>query len=80
MKLRGNDENIRFAQVNIISGQRTTNSPNGLASVPVQIPKFAVYAIIEKPLFDQTVFRNSRKIGLLQFRSIPNPCFRSFSG
>jgi hypothetical protein len=36
--------------------------------VPVQIPKFAVYAIIKKPIFDNVVFRNARQIGLLHFK------------
>jgi hypothetical protein len=35
--------------------------------IPVQIPKFAVYSVIENPLFDQIVFRNGRQIGLLNF-------------
>jgi hypothetical protein len=35
--------------------------------IPVQIPKFAVYSIIENPLFDQIVIRNGRQIGLLHF-------------
>lgn len=49
-------------------------------SVPVQIPKFAVYAIIEKPLFDKTVFRNNRKIGLLQFGRYQIPILDPFRG
>ena len=49
-------------------------------SVPVQIPKFAVYAIIEKPLFDKTVFRNNRKIGLLHFGRYQIPILDPFRG
>ncbi|WP_293746068.1 hypothetical protein [uncultured Paraglaciecola sp.] len=49
-------------------------------SVPVQIPKFAVYAIIEKPLFDKTVFRNNRKIGLLHFGRFQIPILDPFRG
>lgn len=35
--------------------------------IPIQVPKFAVYAILAAPLFDQIIFRNGRKIGLLTF-------------
>ncbi|GAC18986.1 hypothetical protein GARC_2019 [Paraglaciecola arctica BSs20135] len=48
--------------------------------VPVQIPKFAVYAIIEKPIFDQIVFRNSRQIGLLHFGRYKIPVLDPFRG
>jgi hypothetical protein len=46
--------------------------------VPVQIPKFAVYAIIEKPLFDKVVFRNGRKIGLLHLARYQIPVLDPF--
>lgn len=35
--------------------------------VPIQVPKFAVYAVIDSPLYDQVVYRNGRHIGLLKF-------------
>ncbi|AGH42509.1 hypothetical protein C427_0399 [Paraglaciecola psychrophila 170] len=35
--------------------------------VPVQIPKFAIYAIIEKPIFDKVVFKNGRQIRFFAF-------------
>lgn len=35
--------------------------------IPIQLPKFAVYAILEQPIFDKVVFRNGRQVGLLQF-------------
>lgn len=35
--------------------------------VPVQIPQFAVYALIETPVFEQIVYQNNRKIALLNF-------------
>lgn len=48
--------------------------------VPVQIPKFAVYAIIANPLFDKTVVRNNRKIGLLNFGRYEIPILDPFRG
>ncbi len=44
----------------------------------VQIPKFAIYAIIEKPIFDKVVFRNGRKIGLLHFDRYKIPVLDPF--
>lgn len=46
--------------------------------VTVQIPKFAVYAIIEKPIFDKIVFRNARQIGLLHFARYKIPVLDPF--
>lgn len=48
--------------------------------VPVQIPKFAIYAIIEKPIFDKVVFRNGRHIGLLHFSRYKIPVLDPFRG
>ncbi|MFT4808412.1 MAG: hypothetical protein ACI9LX_001743 [Paraglaciecola sp.] len=48
--------------------------------VPVQIPKFAVYAIIEKPIFDKVVFRNDRHIGLLYLARYKIPVLDPFRG
>jgi hypothetical protein len=48
--------------------------------VPVQIPKFAVYAIIEKPIFDNVVFRNGRQIGLLHLARYKIPVLDPFRG
>jgi hypothetical protein len=48
--------------------------------VTVQIPKFAVYAIIEKPIFDNVVFRSGRKIGLLHFARYKIPVLDPFRG
>ena len=36
-------------------------------SVSIQVPKFAVYAILAKPIFDQFIMRNGRKIALIKF-------------
>ena len=48
--------------------------------VPVQIPKFAVYAVIENPIFDKVVFRKGRKIGLLNFARYKIPVLDPFRG
>jgi hypothetical protein len=48
--------------------------------VPVQIPKFAIYAIIEKPVFDDVVFKNGRQIGLLHFARYKIPVLDPFRG
>lgn len=48
--------------------------------VPVQIPKFAVYAIIQKPVFDRVVFQGGRKIGLLHFARYKIPVLDPFRG
>jgi hypothetical protein len=48
--------------------------------VYVQIPKFAVYAIIEKPIFDKTVLKNNRKIGILHFGRYQIPVLDPFRG
>jgi hypothetical protein len=48
--------------------------------VPVQIPKFAVYAVIEKPVFDKIVSRRGRKIGLLRFARYEVPVLDPFRG
>ena len=48
--------------------------------VPVQIPKFAVYAIIKQPIFDKVVFRNARTIGLLHLGRYKIPVLDPFRG
>jgi len=46
--------------------------------IPIQLPKFAVYAILEQPVFDRTVYRGGRKIGLLQFGRYAIPVLDPF--
>jgi hypothetical protein len=48
--------------------------------VPVQIPRFAVYAMIEMPVFDKIVYRSGRKIGLLHFGRYKIPVLDPFRG
>lgn len=35
-------------------------------NIPIQIPKFAVYAILDNPVFDKIVYRDNRKVGLIK--------------
>ncbi|WP_299082440.1 hypothetical protein [uncultured Paraglaciecola sp.] len=49
-------------------------------NVAVQIPKFAVYAIIEKPVFHKVVIRRGRKIGLLTLSRYTIPVLDPFRG
>ena len=48
--------------------------------VTVQIPKFAVYAIIKKPVFDKIVYRGGKQIGLLHFARYKIPVLDPFRG
>lgn len=46
--------------------------------IPIQVPRFAVYAVLEKPLFDRLVYRNGRQIGLLEFGRYTIPVLDPF--
>lgn len=35
-------------------------------NIPIQIPKFAVYAVLDNPVFDKFVYRNKRRVGLIK--------------
>lgn len=35
--------------------------------LPVQVPKFAVYAILDKPVFDCHIYHHGRRMGQLSF-------------
>ncbi|XOV80879.1 MAG: hypothetical protein ACFHVJ_08015 [Aestuariibacter sp.] len=35
-------------------------------NIPIQVPKFAVYAMLEKPVFDRFINREGRRIGLIK--------------
>lgn len=48
--------------------------------VTVQIPKFAVYAVIDTPIFDQIVYKNGREVGLLNFGRYQIPILDPFRG
>ncbi|MFT4940252.1 MAG: hypothetical protein ACI88A_003304 [Paraglaciecola sp.] len=46
--------------------------------VPVQIPKFAIYAILPAPIFDKIIIRNGRKIALIRFGRYQIPVLDPF--
>lgn len=46
--------------------------------VPIQVPKFAVYAVLEKPVYDQIIYRNKRQVGLMQFGRYTIPVLDPF--
>ncbi|MFT2089624.1 hypothetical protein [Paraglaciecola sp. 2405UD69-4] len=48
--------------------------------VTVQLPKFAVYAIISQPVFDRVVFRHGRKIALINLGRYQIPILDPFRG
>jgi hypothetical protein len=48
--------------------------------VSVQIPKFAVYSILERPVFDSIAHKNGRNIGMLNFGRYTIPILDPFRG
>lgn len=46
--------------------------------VAIQIPKFAVYALLTRPVFDKLIMRNGRQIALMQFGSYQVPILDPF--
>lgn len=35
-------------------------------NIPIQVPKFAVYAILDNPVYDRVVYREKRRVGLIK--------------
>lgn len=35
-------------------------------NIPIQVPKFAVYAVLDNPVFDKVVYRDKRRVGLIK--------------
>lgn len=48
--------------------------------VPVQLPKFAVYSILNKPVFDRFIYRNGRQIGVIELGRYNVPVIDPFRG
>ncbi|GAC16963.1 hypothetical protein [Aliiglaciecola lipolytica] len=48
--------------------------------VPFQIPKFAVYSILDNPVFDRFMYRNGRRIALLKLGRYEIPVIDPFRG
>lgn len=48
--------------------------------IPIQIPKFAVYAVIHQPVFDRVMYRNQRSIGVIKQGRYNIPVLDPFRG
>ncbi|MDF2176837.1 hypothetical protein P2G88_01050 [Aliiglaciecola sp. CAU 1673] len=73
---------------------RTTRLPESIASLfdnlllvelewqqrCVQIPKFAVYAILDEPVFDSYLYRDNRRMGIIQQGRYQIPILDPFKG
>ena len=35
-------------------------------NIPIQVPRFAVYAVLDNPVFDKIVYRDKRRVGLIK--------------
>ena len=35
-------------------------------NIPIQVPKFAVYAVLDNPVYDKVVYREKRKVGMIK--------------
>lgn len=49
-------------------------------NVPIQIPKFAVYAILDDPVFDRYIHRNKRRMGIIKLGRYLIPVLDPFRG
>lgn len=49
-------------------------------NIPIQIPKFAVYAIIDNPVFDSFMYREKRRVGLIKQKHYVIPVIDPFRG
>lgn len=48
--------------------------------IPLQVPKFSVYSIVNRPVFDRTFFRNSRRMAMLKLGRYNIPVIDPFKG
>lgn len=48
--------------------------------IPIQLPKFAVYAILDNPVFDRYFYRNGRKMALMSTDKYTVPVIDPFRG
>lgn len=48
--------------------------------IPLQLPKFAVYSILNKPVFDRFIYRNGRQIAVLKLGRYEVPVIDPFRG
>lgn len=48
--------------------------------IPIQLPKFAVYAILDDPVFDSYFYRGGRKMALMHINRYQIPVIDPFRG
>ncbi|WP_343856846.1 hypothetical protein [Aliiglaciecola litoralis] len=48
--------------------------------IPLQLPKFAVYCIIDNPVFDRFIYRNNRRMALIKLGRYEVPVIDPFRG
>lgn len=48
--------------------------------IPIQLPKFAVYAVVDDPVFDHYFYRNGRKMAMVHFGRYSIPVIDPFRG
>ncbi|MCV2884677.1 hypothetical protein OE749_08210 [Aestuariibacter sp. AA17] len=48
--------------------------------IPIQLPRFAVYAILDKPVFDNYFYRDGRKMALIRVDRYQIPVIDPFRG
>ena len=48
--------------------------------IPVQLPKFAVYAVVQQPVLDSYFYRNGKRMGLVKFGRYQVPVIDPFKG
>lgn len=48
--------------------------------IPIQLPKFAVYSVLERPVFDRFFFREGRKLALVKLGRYQVPVIDPFRG
>lgn len=48
--------------------------------IPIQLPKFAVYAVLDNPVLDRHFYRSGRKMGLVKMGRYQIPIIDPFKG
>jgi hypothetical protein len=48
--------------------------------IPIQLPKFAVYAVLDNPVFDRYFYRNGRKMAIVTTDKYSVPVIDPFRG
>lgn len=48
--------------------------------IPIQLPRFAVYSVIDNPVFDRFIFRQGRKLAIVKLGRYQVPVIDPFRG